>query len=77
MPADEVVKLGKRLDREMAKAARDLQFERAAQLRDQLIGLRKAMTDSRAAGESQTVAAGAGTAREGGRRGGGRWRRGR
>jgi UvrB/uvrC motif len=33
----------------MAKAARDLQFERAALLRDQLIGLRQAMTDSREA----------------------------
>jgi excinuclease ABC subunit B len=76
MPADEVVKLGKRLEREMAKAARDLQFERAAQLRDQLIDLRKAMADSRAAGEEQEVGM-ATAAREPGRRGGGRWRRGR
>jgi excinuclease ABC subunit B len=77
MPPDEVVKLGKRLEREMAKAARDLQFERAAQLRDQLIGLRKAMTDSRAVAEEQPVGAAPGPAREPGRRGGGRWRRGR
>jgi excinuclease ABC subunit B len=77
MPADEVVKLGKRLEREMAKAARDLQFERAAQLRDQLIDLRKAMTDSRAEAQTQPVGAGTGSARDGGRRGGGRWRRGR
>ena len=49
MPPDEVVKLAKRLEREMAKAARDLQFERAALLRDQLIGLRKSMTDTREA----------------------------
>ena len=77
MPPDEVVKLGKRLEREMAKAARDLQFERAAQLRDQLIGLRKAMTDSRAVGEEQPVGAAPGAAREPGRGGGGRWRRGR
>jgi excinuclease ABC subunit B len=77
MPPDEVVKLGKRLEREMAKAARDLQFERAAQLRDQLIGLRKAMTGSRAVGEEQPVGVAPGAAREPGRRGGGRWRRGR
>jgi hypothetical protein len=57
----------------MAKAARDLQFERAAQLRDRLIDLRKAMTDSRASGEP--VGAGAGPDRAPGRRGGGRWRR--
>jgi excinuclease ABC subunit B len=77
MPPDEVVKLGKRLEREMAKAARDLQFERAAQLRDQLIGLRKTITDSRAVAEEQPVGAAPGAAREPGRRGGGRWRRGR
>jgi excinuclease ABC subunit B len=77
MPADEVVKLGKRLEREMAKAARDLQFERAAQLRDQLIDLRKAMADSRAGGEKQEVGMATAVAREPGRRGGGRWRRGR
>ena len=77
MPPDEVVKLGKRLEREMAKAARDLQFERAAQLRDQLIGLRKTITDSRAVAEEQPVGAAPGPAREPGRRGGGRWRRGR
>ncbi|HXA42412.1 MAG TPA: excinuclease ABC subunit UvrB [Candidatus Solibacter sp.] len=76
MPADEVIKLSKRLEREMAKAARDLQFERAAQLRDRLIDLRRAMSDSRAA-EPAPVGAAAGPDRAPGRRGGGRWRRGR
>src|SRR5258708_31339965 len=76
MPADEVIKLGKRLEREMAKAARDLQFERAAQLRDRLLDLRRAMTDSRAV-EAATVGAPAGPERAPGRRGGGRLRRGR
>jgi len=76
MPADEVIKLGKRLEREMAKAARDLQFERAAQLRDRLIDLRKAMSDSRAT-EAAGVGAATGPDRAPGRRGGGRWRRGR
>src|SRR5258708_31655326 len=75
MPADEVIKLGKRLEREMAKAARDLQFERAAQLRDRLLDLRRAMTDSRAV-EAATVGAPAGPERAPGRRGGGRRRRG-
>src|SRR5258708_30358488 len=76
MPADEVIKLGKRLEREMAKAARDLQFERAAQLRDRLLDLRRAMTDSRAV-EAATVGAPAGPERAPGRRGGGGWRPGR
>ena len=42
LPPDEVIKLAKKLERDMAKAARDLQFERAALLRDQLMALRKA-----------------------------------
>jgi excinuclease ABC subunit B len=75
MPPDEVIKLAKRIEREMAKAARDLQFERAALLRDQLIGLRQTMTDTReAAVAAEPVGAGAGRRPA---RGGGRWRRGR
>ena len=77
MPPDEVVKLAKRIEREMSKAARDLQFERAALLRDQLIGLRKSMTDTR---EAAAAAAAEPVGAAGGRRparAGGRWRRGR
>jgi excinuclease ABC subunit B len=73
MPPDEVVKLGKRLEREMAKAARDLQFERAALLRDQLLGLRQAMTEGRSASNGAEPAA-AVASRPAGR---GRFRRGR
>jgi len=70
LPRDEVIRLARRLERDMARAARELQFERAAALRDQLIELRKAMTESAPAPEP----AGAGGGRG---RGGGRWRRGR
>src|SRR2546428_3703722 len=36
LPPDEIQRLGKDLGRQMKKAARDLQFERAAELRDPL-----------------------------------------
>jgi excinuclease ABC subunit B len=41
LPPDEVERLIKDLEREMKKAARDLQFERAAELRDRLVALRR------------------------------------
>ena len=41
LPPDEIERLIKDLEREMKKAARDLQFERAAELRDRLVGLRR------------------------------------
>jgi excinuclease ABC subunit B len=41
LPPDEIERLIKDLEREMKKAARDLQFERAAELRDRLIKLRR------------------------------------
>jgi excinuclease ABC subunit B len=46
LPRDEVIRLAKRLEREMSRAARELQFERAAQIRDQLIDLRKSIAES-------------------------------
>src|SRR5207245_6946910 len=49
LPRDDVIRLAKRLEREMSRAARELQFERAADIRDQLIGLRKAAETSEAA----------------------------
>jgi excinuclease ABC subunit B len=78
LPPDELVKLARRLEREMGKAARDLQFERAAALRDQLMALRREAFEG-ATGVA-TPASSAGGAREaaatgGGRRG--RWARGR
>ncbi len=41
LPPDEIQRLIKDLERQMKKAARDLQFERAAELRDRLVGLRR------------------------------------
>src|SRR2546429_9065762 len=41
LPPDEIERLIKDLERQMKKAARDLQFERAAELRDRLVGPRR------------------------------------
>ena len=43
MNKDEIEKEIKRLDKEMKTAARDLQFERAAQLRDIIIEMKKSL----------------------------------
>ncbi len=43
MPKDEIVRLIKDLERRMKQAAQDLEFEKAANLRDQVMDLRKAM----------------------------------
>ncbi|MEA2683972.1 MAG: excinuclease subunit [Chloroflexota bacterium] len=70
LPPDELVKLARRLEREMGKAARDLQFERAAALRDQLMALRKEAFEG-ASGAAAPAASAAG-AREAAASGGGR-----
>ena len=41
LPPDEIERLIKDLERQMKKAARDLRFERAAELRDRLVALRR------------------------------------
>src|SRR5256714_14989809 len=41
LPPEEIERLIKDLERQMKKAARDLQFERAAELRDRLVALRR------------------------------------
>jgi excinuclease ABC subunit B len=41
MPPDEVIRLAKKLERDMRAAAKELQFEKAAQLRDRLVDLRR------------------------------------
>jgi excinuclease ABC subunit B len=45
MPRDEIVRLIKDLEGQMRKAAKDLEYERAAVLRDQIVELRRAMLD--------------------------------
>src|SRR5207302_8611881 len=41
LPPDELLKLARDVEREMKRAARDLEFERAAELRDRLVTLRR------------------------------------
>ncbi|HEV1998506.1 MAG TPA: helicase-related protein, partial [Candidatus Dormibacteraeota bacterium] len=67
LPPDELVKLARKLEREMGKAARDLQFERAAALRDQLMALRRDAFDS-AEGSAAPAASADGTRTGAGRR---------
>ena len=43
IPKDEIVKLIKELEKQMKTAARDLEFEKAAALRDQVIELRRTL----------------------------------
>ena len=88
MPRDEVLRLIKDLESQMKRAAREMEFEKAAALRDQIIDLRKAMAldqDSRIPNAGERVGAGVsangappGEARQAGRprrnRSGGRWR---
>ena len=88
MPRDEVLRLIKDLESQMKRAAREMEFEKAAALRDQIINLRKAMAldqDSRIPNAGERVGAGVsangappGEARQAGRprrnRSGGRWR---
>jgi len=64
LPPDELLRLAKDVEREMKRAARDLEFERAAELRDRLTALRRHMD-----GEPAEPAG------SGGSRGGGRPRR--
>ena len=45
LPRDDILRLIKDLESEMKKAARNLEFEKAALLRDQVIDLRKVMVD--------------------------------
>jgi excinuclease ABC subunit B len=45
MPKDEVARLIKDLDAQMKRAARELEFEKAAQLRDQIVELRRMLVE--------------------------------
>ncbi|RLT26702.1 MAG: excinuclease ABC subunit UvrB [Chloroflexi bacterium] len=62
LPRDELARMVRELETQMKNASRDLEFERAAQLRDQIIELRREMVDSspeslKAFGGGQPVAA--------------------
>ena len=46
LPKDELTRIVKDLERQMKKAARELEFETAAQLRDQVVDLRKLLAES-------------------------------
>ncbi|HEV7679790.1 MAG TPA: excinuclease ABC subunit UvrB [Candidatus Dormibacteraeota bacterium] len=54
LPPDELLRLAKDVEKEMKRAARDLEFERAADLRDRLTALRRHMDGE----EPEPVAAG-------------------
>ncbi|MGH7643175.1 MAG: excinuclease ABC subunit UvrB [Candidatus Dormibacteria bacterium] len=45
LPPDELLRLTKEVEKAMRKAASNLEFERAAQMRDRLVGLRRMATD--------------------------------
>ena len=46
LPKEELTRIVKDLERQMKRAARELEFETAAQLRDQISDLRKLLADS-------------------------------
>ena len=52
LPPDELLRLAKEVEREMKRAARDLEFERAAELRDRLTHLRRRIDDPQAEAEA-------------------------
>ena len=58
LPPDELLRLAKDVEKEMKRAARDLEFERAAELRDRLTEIRRRLEES---GERDPGAAGEGT----------------
>ena len=81
LPPDELLRLAKDVEKEMKRAARDLEFERAAELRDRLTDIRRRLEEGGdgpdgavlVEGTSPRAGAGAGAGRRGPRsRGGGR-----
>jgi len=81
LPPDELLRLAKDVEKEMKRVARDLEFERAAELRDRLTDIRRRLEEGgdrpdgsvRVEGTAPRAGAGAGTGRRGPRsRGGGR-----
>jgi excinuclease ABC subunit B len=81
LPPDELLRLAKDVEKEMKRAARDLEFERAAELRDHLTDIRRRLEEGgdrpdgavQVEGTAPRAGTGAGTGRRGPRsRGGGR-----
>jgi len=58
LPRDEIVRMINELERQMKAAAKNLEFEKAAQLRDQVIALRRVMEDDRASLKEMAAVAG-------------------
>ena len=71
LPPDELLRLAREVEKEMKRAARDLEFERAAELRDRLTDIRRRLDEG--ADTEEAVGTGAGGSR---RYGGGRPARG-
>jgi excinuclease ABC subunit B len=67
LPPDELLRLAKDVEKEMKRAARDLEFERAAELRDRLTEIRRRLEES---GEHDQGVAGEGMATPAGARSG-------
>ena len=67
LPPDELLRLAKDVEKEMKRAARDLEFERAAELRDRLTEIRRRLEES---GEHDPGVAGEGMATPAGARSG-------
>jgi excinuclease ABC subunit B len=63
LPADELLRLAKDVEREMKRAAKDLDFENAAELRDRLTAIRRQIDDDASGAGGQLTAAGGGTLR--------------
>jgi excinuclease ABC subunit B len=60
LPPDELLRLAKDVEKEMKRAARDLEFERAAELRDRLTEIRRRLEESGERGSGAPVAEGSG-----------------
>ncbi|HEY6378387.1 MAG TPA: excinuclease ABC subunit UvrB [Candidatus Dormibacteraeota bacterium] len=57
LPPDELLRLARDIEKEMKRAAKDLEFERAAELRDRLVSVRRQIDDDEAGAGGQLAAA--------------------
>jgi excinuclease ABC subunit B len=73
LPPDELLRLARDVEKEMKRAARDLEFERAAELRDKLVDVRRRIDDADAGAGGQLAGTSSGS--RGGSRGRPRRRR--